>query len=295
LTGYQLDYFKNDYQNLNNTWNRNQNNYSLYNGNITAMSTDLSRLGSNTMLYKYDQLNRIKESQNTQGKYLEKFSYDGNGNILNTISHNQNGIQVDNTRYHYLPNSNKLEYISDILGEKNKGFDLMNQSEGNFAYTPIGEMSQDISAGISQIDWTIYGKRATVKKMDLSQVSYAYDAINNRVYHQIKDDKGVLIKELHYVRDASGNVMAIYENGKLQERNIYGSSRIGAFKGTGTAGKRILGNKHYEISNHLGNVLSTVSDLRFTTALVSSQTDYRISHPCLYSKKRFIENLIFFS
>jgi len=36
----------------------------------------------------------------------------------------------------------------------------------------------------------------------------------------------------------------------------------------------MLGFKEYEISNHLGNVLSTVSDLRFTTAVIVSQTDY---------------------
>jgi len=58
--------------------------------------------------------------------------------------------------------------------------------------------------------------------------------------------------------------MAIYENGSLQEQPIYESNRIGIYKGNGLAGKRILGFKEYEISNHLGNVITTVSDLRFT-------------------------------
>jgi len=69
--------------------------------------------------------------------------------------------------------------------------------------------------------------------------------------------------------------MAIYQNGSLQEQTIYGSSRLGIYQGQGTQGKRSVGFKEYEISNHLGNVIATVSDLRFTTALVSSQSDYR--------------------
>jgi len=56
--------------------------------------------------------------------------------------------------------------------------------------------------------------------------------------------------------------MAIYQNGSLQEQTIYGSSRLGIYQGKGTQGKRSVGFKAYEISNHLGNVLSTVSDLR---------------------------------
>ena len=71
----------------------------------------------------------------------------------------------------------------------------------------------------------------------------------------------------------------------------YGSSRIGIYKGNGLAGKRILGFKEYEISNHLGNVLSTVSDLRFTTALILSQTDYRPFGQVL--KERTWQNQVF--
>jgi len=56
--------------------------------------------------------------------------------------------------------------------------------------------------------------------------------------------------------------MAIYQNGSLQEQTIYGSSRLGIYQGQGTQGKRSVGFKEYEISNHLGNVIATVSDLR---------------------------------
>ncbi|MFT7156842.1 MAG: RHS repeat-associated protein, partial [Parvicella sp.] len=80
-------------------------------------------------------------------------------------------------------------------------------------------------------------------------------------------------------RDAQGNPMAIYDYAiddslqtssfKLTERNIYGSSRVGqcveevemvgSFFNANDPSHR-LGVRKYELSNHLGNVLSVVSD-----------------------------------
>lgn len=90
----------------------------------------------------------------------------------------------------------------------------------------------------------------------------------------------------YYVRDAQGNVMATYETNKdndpaidnyvLKELNIYGSSRIGVLnadvkiknepinlRGDPPVNSTIYATankKQYELTNHLGNVLSTVSD-----------------------------------
>jgi RHS repeat-associated protein len=105
----------------------------------------------------------------------------------------------------------------------------------------------------------------------------------------------------YYVRDAQGNVMATYEtnyllpstdNYVLKELNIYGSSRIGVLNADvkiknepinlrgdppvnstlyATANK-----KQYELTNHLGNVLSTVSDAAPSShqAVLLSSNDY---------------------
>ena len=54
--------------------------------------------------------------------------------------------------------------------------------------------------------------------------------------------------------------MATYENKIAKEFVIYGSSRLGIYNGATSEGKRTLGNKKYELSNHLGNVLSVISD-----------------------------------
>ncbi|MBN8667463.1 MAG: RHS repeat-associated core domain-containing protein [Chitinophagales bacterium] len=89
------------------------------------------------------------------------------------------------------------------------------------------------------------------------------------------------------MRDAQGNVMAVYEKvawgiaegqAKLTEHHVYGSSRLGIIKrdqdidqpketavNIDLLGPTYLsnfkrGNKFFELSNHLGNVLVTVSD-----------------------------------
>ena len=54
--------------------------------------------------------------------------------------------------------------------------------------------------------------------------------------------------------------MGIYQDALLEEQPLYGSSRLGSYQGGRLTGERRLGLRHYELSNHLGNVLATVSD-----------------------------------
>jgi hypothetical protein len=82
-------------------------------------------------------------------------------------------------------------------------------------------------------------------------------------------------KSTYYVRDAQGNVMGNYyytypgtASYKLIERNIYGSSRLGSENTQvnmlasvlPSPFPRTLGNKYFESSNHLGNVLVVFTD-----------------------------------
>jgi hypothetical protein len=88
-------------------------------------------------------------------------------------------------------------------------------------------------------------------------------------------------KTTYYIRDAQGNPMATYSRSsqnqeasyKLIERPIYGSSRVGIDNyslefidytaPTNGITNHVLGLKQYELSNHLGNVLTTISDKKF--------------------------------
>jgi RHS repeat-associated protein len=73
--------------------------------------------------------------------------------------------------------------------------------------------------------------------------------------------------------------MAIYENNVLKELPIYGSSRLGVYRVQGGSlandqNKLTLGRREYELANHLGNVLATISDVKLSAAKVLSFTDY---------------------
>jgi RHS repeat-associated protein len=154
---------------------------------------------------------------------------------------------------------------------------LPGQAPGNYQYDATetsdrDNLVRDVSENITAIDWTVYGKVATVQKTT-GNVTYLYDPAGQRV---AKTANGVTT---HYIRDASGNVMAIYENGALKELPIYGSSRLGVYRVLNgdlqnDRNKLILGRREYELSNHLGNVLATVSDVKLPAARVLSFTDY---------------------
>jgi RHS repeat-associated protein len=160
--------------------------------------------------------------------------------------------------------------------------------EGQYQYDAIGNLIIDTSEG-TKISWTPYGKVRQVKaKGDSVVIDYRYDASGNRIQKRVASlgDAGWGEVFTRYVRDASGNVMAIYssplgggQEGAL-EQPIYGSSRVGLYKGGRKEGQQWLGRKNFELSNHLGNVLTVITDnvtmspTEGVSATIVSATDY---------------------
>ena len=216
------------------------------------MKTTLKTAGEQTMLYHYDQLNRIKTAVSSQNTYQTGYSYDANGNILSLLRNDGNNATIDNLSYTYNTTvNNRLNKLRDNSGN-NTGF-TSSPTPFSYQYDKIGNLIEDEEKGVSSVKWTVYGKVESVTKED-TEISYKYDATGNRIY------KKVNTTETHYVRDASGNLMATYENEIAKDFVIYGSSRLGVYNGNTSEGKRTLGNKKYELSNQLGNVLSVITD-----------------------------------
>jgi RHS repeat-associated protein len=118
-----------------------------------------------------------------------------------------------------------------------------------------------------------------------ADLEFGYDASGNRLWKKVTPKgSGAVISTYYYLRDAQGNEMCRYvkytnTSSQLmyvaQEHSIYGSSRVGVdnrkdtlymgavytptWGGVGTS-RRALGLKSFELANHLGNVLVTVSD-----------------------------------
>lgn len=269
------------------------------------------------------------------GRYGEEFHYDLNGNISTVDRKDESGAHLDLLTYNYYKNnashstypatipstnlsadiSNKLSYVDGDAPTATLA-DLESQNANNYTYDEIGNLISDDAENLESIEWSVYGKILNIKKPS-QEIEYKYDPSGNRVVKILKPrvnqrpDYENTWKYTYYVRDAQGNIMSVYNRSyesltsttfkdtfKLDEQNIYGSSRLGlqsgdvgerlikqfTISGYDAAkefknqvyptpplvltvnmidyieGKGILGLKQYELTNHLGNVLSVVSD-----------------------------------
>jgi len=178
-----------------------------------------------------------------------------------------------------------------------------NQSANNYVYDRIGNLVSDAAENLDEVRWTVYGKINRIMKSNggSTVIDYGYDPGGNRTYKKVNTND--TITNTFYVRDAQGNVLAIYskkqeEGLKWDEQHLYGSSRLGMWRydtlvptvapvvgeATSIYDSLLLGSRSYELSNHLGNVLSTISDkkigndssgvVNYYLAEVLSQNDY---------------------
>lgn len=207
--------------------------------------------------------------------------------------------------------TNKLAWVKDAVGPTAEPTDIEPQAPGNYQYDAIGNLTKDVSEGINSIDWNLQNKITRITKTDTT-VEYGYDPMGNRVIKMVQGNNPQQFTNIEfYVRDALGNTLAIYrrKNDSIytKEQQLYGSSRLGVqtqdVYGLGNyfpIGKTPLltfdlgngviqtapqrpypieshrNNTQYELTNHLGNVLATITDSRTynNTATLSTATDY---------------------
>ena len=236
--------------------------------------------------------------------FQENVAYDPNGNILQYKRNGNNtfagsSINMDSLSYAYTYGTNKLDHISDNVASGNYPNDIDNQSLGNYTYDALGELTADAASSITGITWTVYGKINTITKSG-STIAFTYDPAGNRISKTVTASGNTITT--WYVRDAQGNVMSIYTAGDptvnsgdltQTEVDMYGSSRLGLTKcnidlqtfvaptqtsfpllGWGTGLIFTRGNKLFELTNHLGNVLATVSDKKIGVSLDGSTVDH---------------------
>jgi RHS repeat-associated protein len=197
---------------------------------------------------------------------------------------------MDSLTYYYNDKTNQLNYISDNIASTNYTTDIDNQSPNNYAYDSIGNLIQVASDGVTNMQWTVYGKLKKAIGLGFSQ-EYVFDANNNRV---IKiGQQGSITGKQYYIRDAQGNILASYSYDgtslKWNEQDLYGSSRIGLWSWNKAIPSRVmlpqsetdtlttwylLGGRYYELTNHLGNVLSVITDKKKGVSLDSATVDH---------------------
>jgi RHS repeat-associated protein len=241
-----------------------------------------------------------------QDDLQERVSYDANGNILtymrngNTAGGKQ--LNMDKLVYSYKSGTNQLDHVYDTVPAGNYDVDIDAQAAGNYAYDHIGNLVKDNAEGITKISWTVYGKISRIEKGDSVDILYTYGPDGNRISKTVIKAGATDTARTWYVRDAQGNVMSVYESGKpavhdghltQTELHLYGSSRLGLLRrsvnvdtvytpadtdmtllGTGLSVNFDRGNKLFELSNHLGNVLVTVNDKKLGVSSNNSTVDY---------------------
>ena len=253
--------------------------------------------------------------------YKMSLEYDPNGNIQTLLRNGTTALpDMDDTKYYYYtttgtyvgdptaPNAtNKLAMVKDgVAATPSYSDDIENQPDANYGYDAIGNLIKDQSQNINSIEWNIQNKITRIKKGTSMQIDFGYDVQGNRVIKKIVNPLSHAIKKQeYYVRDAQGNTLAVYniKDDKLNwtEQCLFGSSRFGTYLPDVEMDRStrlqipnpplpinlypLATNRNstqYEITNHLGNVLATVSDAKnpntvtgsFGDATLLSATDY---------------------
>ena len=214
----------------------------------------------------------------------------------------------DNTTYTGHPNSikatNRLADVADTVGDIAYPDDIDGQNVLNYSYDNIGNLTKDVKEGILSIDWNLQNKIKEIKKPNTT-IGYFYDAMGNRILKGVQNNADPQMTKIEvYVRDAQGNPLATYRKVSdtifVKEQNIYGSSRLGVkmkevivaanyFPINQTPVMNIIdpslhlpmrkyhfnsyrNTTAYELTNHLGNVLATITDAKTNTAATSAAT-----------------------
>lgn len=242
------------------------------------------------------------------GLYRNAFTYDANGNIRTQVKHDSIGGFIDSLTYNYETitgklHRNRLYHVNDLVTStpaslddiKDQGFftsgTSINQSN-NYSFDEIGNLVKDNAEKIDTIRWTISGKISAIIRKSGSpkdNLYFDYDAGGNRVAQHIYTSARVWKSSTYYLLDTKGSVLSVYEKKvvgttmsyKQNEEHLYGNGRIGMIRPNiemigatlpPDTNKSYLGHKFYELYNHLGSVLTTITDKKIPIASVSLPT-----------------------
>jgi RHS repeat-associated protein len=276
----------------------------------------VSKANGDSILYRYDAAgNRIEKRTVTAG--IANTTYyvrDAGGNVMGTYHTgaamniewiNPVGVTVSGTTVTKPSGSNAwnagasslqilpagingyLEFkVTSVTGNRMVGF---NDADADANYTGInyavylnGNSLKAYSNGTQVYDAGA-ASLAVNDVLKLERIgSTVYLRKNGTLAHTFALASGTSLVADMVINTVSSSIEGVtYFFGDIMvtEQPVYGSSRLGVYRSHRQPGIRQLGHKTYELSNHLGNVLATVSDnVRVRTdsafANVVNSTDY---------------------
>ena len=230
-------------------------------------------------------------------EYFNAFSYDANGNIRNQDRRKRDGTQIERLTYRYHRTSgtnklvrNRLYHVNDLVSPTLDDTDIDDMGlfyansdsiniNNNYVYDEEGRLVKDKQEEIDTIIWRVDGKVKEIRRPLTSakkNIIFEYNSFGQRIAKHVENAQTLMLeKSTYYILDAQGQQLSMYEHivdtaevkYYLAERNIYGSSRLGTTKDTVNMynpqplpSYGVLGNRNYELNNHLGNVLMVIND-----------------------------------
>lgn len=202
-----------------------ENGLPLYNGNIseTFWRTDSDNI-KRKYTYKYDNLSRLLEanyskpgSTSTPDNYLERLTYDKNGNIQTLIRNGGNdndGIsavqKIDNLVYSYdLNNLNLLKKVVDST-TNSQGFSDNFSNVDDYDYDANGNLILDYNKGISSITYNHLNLPTLINFFANASIQYIYNSSGQKIKKIVSDNFG----------HGSSNTTIEYLNGFQYKNNV---------------------------------------------------------------------------
>jgi hypothetical protein len=228
--------------------------------------------------------NSFTEALNKNREY--GLSYDANGNIKSLNRTGHTGAIQNSLAYNYQSNTNKLAAVDNYA---------------TYSYDDLGQMvSQAKGTDSMFLDYDVSGKITAIysgseRTMQQLKVSFTYDESGMRVK---KTSYGPVVISTYYVHDASGNVLAVYDNNGTalaqKEIPVYSLTRIAIFNKQNNS-------YQYELSDHLGIVRAVIGQSKtpqgqadvlhysdyypFGSEMTLANSDYRYGYQGQYAEK----------
>ncbi len=151
-----------------------------YNGDISAQTWGVPGAMNKTYVYKYDQLNRLKDGLSSDKNNEQNISYDLAGNILKLQRTTGSTTLTDDLVYTYTSGSYTTNQLQNINDQTLSDAGL---THGSFAYgyDVCGNMVSDGSKGITGANGITYNLLNLPETVPVKNITYVYDATGRKL------------------------------------------------------------------------------------------------------------------
>lgn len=210
-------------------------------------------------------------------------AYDANGNIIRMqqwgMTPGGGSSQIDDLRYNYGNNGNKLLGVTDIFNNPSTTLgdfkELIANSQIDYAYDSAGNMISDGNKGISQILYNYLNLPDQINITNKGAINYVYDAAGIK-HRKIVNDQTVTPAKISTTDYIAG---MIYEDDALKLIN-HEEGRIRM----DFAGSTPTQTYDYFVKDHLGNVRMVLTEHNDQgTYLATMETQQAAKETALFS------------